>query len=306
MKIVVTGGSGFLGSTIAQKLVVEDHDVTVVDIIAPGTKGLPVAAPFVQGDVRDAELMSELLKGVDEVYHLAGVLGTTELQESTREAIEVNIAGTVNVFEQATRRDVRRVFYPGKPNVWSNVYTITKSAAEAFAKMHNASGNETKIMSLRYFNAYGPGQALIPIRKIVPAFAVQALQGMPIEVWGDGEQVVDLIYAEDIANLTVDFTRTENTSMIPDCGSGVRITVKEVATMVNSHFGSEAGLRHLPMRTGETPRTILTANTSDLDEALGGYTLTPIASALAATLDWYAKLDQEYIDRTNEFYGWRG
>jgi nucleoside-diphosphate-sugar epimerase len=301
---VVTGGSGFLGSTIARHLLAEGHEVTIVDLVEPGSKGLPVDCAFVRGDVRDKDLLGRLFAGVDEVYHLAGVLGTAELQESTELAVAVNIAGTVNVLETALETDVARVFYPGKPNVWLNTYTITKHAAEQFAQMFNGQSRYTRICSLRYFNVYGPGQALSPIRKIVPAFAVQAMRGLPIEVYGDGEQVVDMVYSRDLAELTVRFTGAGVTDRIPDCGSGRRVTVNEVAAACNDHFGNRAGIRHLPMRPGEVSGTILTADQTELEGILGDLRLTDYRESLHDTLDWYASLDPALLDKCAAFYGW--
>ncbi|MFG2636849.1 NAD-dependent epimerase/dehydratase family protein [Streptomyces sp. NPDC048362] len=304
MKAVVTGGSGFLGSTIACRLIEEGHDVTVLDRVPIGTKGLRSDARFVRGDVRDLELLAKTFQGAEEVYHLAGVLGTSELQETPQEAIDINIGGTVKVFEAAGTCGVPRVFYPGKPNVWLNTYTITKAAAESFAQMANSSG-PSRICSLRYYNAYGPGQALLPIRKIVPAFAAQAIRGLPIQVYGDGEQIVDMVYSHDLADMTIRFTRTERTDVIPDCGSGISVSVNEVATAVNEHFGNRAGINHLPMRPGEVPRTVLTADMTELRDVLGDPKLSDYADSLADTLDWYARLPDEEIDKTVAFYGWQ-
>lgn len=304
MKTAVTGGSGFLGSTIAKVLLNQGHDVTIIDRAPLGTKGLTVDAPLIQGDIRDSALLADAFQGVEEVYHLAGVLGTSELQESLSDAIDINIWGTVNVFEQAISAGARRVFYPGKPNVWLNTYTITKAAAEQFGRMLNEGNSETRILALRYYNAYGPGQALLPIRKIIPAFAIQSMLGRPIEIWGDGEQVVDMIYSEDLAKISVAFARAERTDVIPDCGSGVRISVNEVAEAVNAHFGNTSGLKHLPMRPGEVPHTILTADTSEMHSVLGDVQLSSWESSLVETLDWYSALSRTAIDKAAAFYGW--
>src|SRR5438105_237529 len=109
MKVVVTGGSGFLGSTIARKLLGEGHEVVVFDRVAIGAKGLTVDAEFVHGDVRDRDLLLDAFRGAEEVYHLAAVLGTSELQQTPKEAIETNIYGTVNVLEAANARGVQRL-----------------------------------------------------------------------------------------------------------------------------------------------------------------------------------------------------
>jgi nucleoside-diphosphate-sugar epimerase len=269
-----------------------------------GVKGLQVDdAEFVKGDVRDIDALAQVFRGATEVYHLAAVLGTSELQESQQEAIEVNIGGTVSVLEAANRCSVQRLFYPSKPNVWSNTYTLTKVAAESFVHMWNQTGT-TRISSLRYFNAYGPGQAPRPIKKIIPAFAVQAMYGLPIEIYGDGTQVVDMVYSKDLAELTVRFTRGEFTDRIPDCGSGVSVTVNEVAASVNEFFGSEAGVRYLPMRPGESEHTTLTADNSELERTLGDLHLTDYRDALKTTLEWYSTLPAEEIARTAKYFGW--
>ncbi|MBB5800263.1 nucleoside-diphosphate-sugar epimerase [Saccharothrix ecbatanensis] len=304
MKSVVTGGSGFLGSTIAQLLLEQGHEVVVVDLLPPGSKGLHVDCRFVQGDVRNRELLAELFDGADEVFHLAGVLGTAELQESQELAIDVNIKGTVAVFETAVEHGVPRVFYPGKPNVWLNTYSITKYAAEQFARMSNLEHPDTKICSLRYYNAYGPGQALHPIRKIVPAFAAQAMRGLPLEVFGDGEQIVDMIYSRDLADLTIKFTRQCITDVVPDCGSGVGKTVNEVAALVNEHFGNNAGIKYLPMRSGETPRAVLTANLTELTTNFGLYDHSNYEESMKTTLEWYTDLSPSVLDEAARFYSW--
>jgi len=305
MKIVVTGGSGFIGSTLAARLLEEGHEVTNVDVNEPGAKGgLVNGGRFVRGSVRDKELLRKLFDGAEEVYHIAGLLGTSELQTRITEAIEVNILNSVSVFEVATELNVPRLFYPVKPNVWLNTYTITKLAAEQFAQMFNAYGR-TRICALRYFNGFGPGQALMPIRKIIPAFAVQAMRGRPIEIFGDGNQFVDMVYSKDIADMTIKFLRTGHTASNPDCGCGSSMTVNEVATSVNDYFSNKAGATYLPMRPGETASTQIASDMTALTSILGPLSTTPYRTALAETLGWYAKQDAALIDKTMKFFGWQ-
>jgi len=305
LKIVVTGGSGFLGSTLAVRLLEEGHDVTCVDVNEPGAKGgLMNSARFVRGDVRDKELLRKLFDGADEIYHIAGLLGTSELQTRITEAIEVNILSSVSVFEIATEMNVPRLFYPVKPSVWLNTYTITKAAAEQFARMFNEYG-KTRICALRYFNGFGPGQALLPIRKIIPAFAVQAMRGRPIEIFGDGDQSVDMVYSKDIAEVTIRFLRAGHTASNPDCGSGESMTVNEVAASVNDYFGNKAGVTYLPMRAGETESTQIASDMTELVSILGPLPITPYRTALDETLAWYAEQDAALIDKTMKFFGWQ-
>jgi UDP-glucose 4-epimerase len=251
---------------------------------------------FKQGSILDREILSGAFKDINEVYHLGGMLGTSELDDEARAAIDVNITGAVNVFEAAIQARVNAVFYPTKPNVWLNVYSITKFAAEQFAYLYNQNGR-TRICSLRYFNAYGPSQSLYPIRKIIPAFAARALRGLPIEVFGDGEQIVDLIYSEDLARLTIELLRSGHSGQALDCGRGIGLTVNAVARQVNAYFGNRAGIVHLPMRRGEDPHTTLIANIAPLEAVVGRLTFANWETSLHETLQWYSQRDSREIDR---------
>jgi UDP-glucose 4-epimerase len=290
MKSVVFGGHGFIGAEIVRALLHNGVSVTVADKSQPSRRCDQLfgygAVRSAQVDILDASSLRQLTEGVDRVYHLAGKLGTSELDDDVVQGINVNIIGAVNVFAACVENRVPIVFYPSKPNVWLNTYTITKHAAERFAQLYSRSG-ETTICSLRYFNAYGPYQASGPVRKIIPCFAQRAMRGLPIEIFGDGEQVVDMIFSADLARITVDFTEVAQGDVPLDCGRGIGLTVNEVAHAVNRFFGNAAGVRHVPMRRGETPGTRLVANIDPLRKLLGDLSFTSWESSLAATLQWY-------------------
>jgi UDP-glucose 4-epimerase len=293
VKTLVVGGSGFLGGAIVSRALAQGDDVTIFDIRGSQAecdeRFGDHAVRFVRGDVLDRAALSRALHDVDEVFHFAGKLGTSELDETPSAAVEVNILGSINVFELAIEREVPRVFHASKPNVWLNVYTITKHAAEQLADMYAADAARTRIRSLRYFNAYGPWQSRAPIRKIMPTFVDQALARRPLEIYGDGEQVVDLIYSDDLARLTIEYLRAgEAPASAPDCGRGVPITVNQVALAVNDLVGNPAGVRHLPMRRGEVAGTTLVAQTDQLLEAVQGFTFSDWRASLQETVDWYA------------------
>lgn len=287
MKTAIIGGSGFLGQEIAKILISQGHEVTIADRNEPSEK-IPMAH-HVRCDITDIGSLG-FLKGVEEAYNLAGVLGTSELELRIREAVAVNIMGATNVFESCHAFGVQRLFYPSKPNVWDNVYTITKCASEQIAGRYN-NLHGTRICSLRLFNAYGPGQHIVPIRKIVPTFALQARFGLPIQVWGDGEQTVDLVFSKDIAQAVVDFTRLGTTETL-DYGRGIPVTVNEVARVVNEHFRSRAGTTHMDMRIGESPRTMLVADISKLSK-LVNLEFSDFTSSMRETLEYYAQIPEE-------------
>jgi UDP-glucose 4-epimerase len=305
MRAVVVGGAGFLGSSIVEELIERGDTVVVFDTQASDEWCQAVfgdgRVEVFTGDILEPADLRAAFDGADEVYHLAGMLGTSELEDCVADAIHSNVTGAVMVFEAAIERKVQRVFFPAKPNVWRNTYTITKYAAEQFAQMYAAT-NLLRVPALRYFNAYGPRQCLGPVRKLIPTFAAQALCGQPLTVYGDGSQTVDLIYSADLARHTVDFTRSRYVGEAVDLGRGVPLSVLEVANTINDIAGNPAGLVHLPMRRGETPATHLVADNRGIEEVLGSLVFTDLRESLAATLAWYDRLPRRQIEDATAAY----
>ncbi|MET0387697.1 MAG: NAD-dependent epimerase/dehydratase family protein [Polyangiales bacterium] len=305
MRSIVLGASGFVGAAIVDELIARGDEVVAIDRHITAGKAQDTsnrAVKYFAGDITRRETLYPLFEGADEIYHLAAVLGTSELDTAIRDSVEVNVVGTINVIEVAIKSHVKRMFLASKPHVWLNTYTITKHCAEQMARLYTRY-HPIRISALRYLNIYGPRQKLYSVRKVLPVFAAQALRGHPLQVYGDGEQTVDMIYSRDAARLTVDFLRADYDGGTPDCGTGDAITVNDVARAVNEHYGNRAGILHVPMRRGETPGTQLVADTRALRHALGELTFTPWQTALAETLDWYAKLDPHELDAALTYHG---
>lgn len=242
MKILITGGSGFLGSAVRAEAEKRGNVVTSFDLETGG-------------DVRDAAALMEASRGHDAVIHLAGVLGTAELFDSPELAVDVNVKGTLNVL-QACRKHQLRYVGIAMPECWPNVYQATKLCAKRLATAwHIAFG--IPVSHVRAFNAFGPGQKYGPghPQKIVPTFATLAWQGQPIPIWGDGTQLVDLIHSADIARMMINALAFGNDETF-DAGTGRPMTVFEVASRIISITGSKSGVEYLPMRAGETPTRV--------------------------------------------------
>jgi len=289
-KAVVVGGLGFLGAAVVRELIGRGDAVVVLDRAASqagADRRFGTGAVQAQcADMLDRPALLRHFRGADEIYHFGGRLGTSELNDDMFGAIDANITGAVSVFDAAVRSDVGRVFFPSKPNVWLNSYTITKVASEDFARLYNERG-DVAIACLRYFNAYGPEQATGPVQKLIPTFALQATRGEPLGIFGDGEQTVDMVFAPDLARITVDVMRSGWCGTPMDCGRGVALTVNQVAAAVNAHFGRNGAIRHLPMREGEVPRTRLVADVAPLRAVVGDLRFTDWMPSLATTLEWY-------------------
>lgn len=286
MRVMVTGGSGFIGGFIVDQLAAEGHEVLIYDIAKPEFT-LPHNVVYVNGDTRYADQLTAAMQGCEEVYDVAGVLGTSELMLCNEQSVDVNIRGAVNVLEAARRNKVSRVFHPTKPNDWLNTYSITKFAAEQFCFMFQQNFG-MQVAVLKWFNAYGPRQHLYPVRKAVPLFIAQALRGQPLEVFGDGEQTVDMIYVTDIAKIAIRACRElGRSSKVIDVGCGLPITVNQLAQKIIDACGSKSEIKHLPMRSGEPSRSDIRADVVELRKLISVDSLTEFGPGLDQTIAYY-------------------
>ncbi|MBL4674931.1 MAG: NAD(P)-dependent oxidoreductase [Mucilaginibacter sp.] len=306
MKCVVLGAAGFVGKACVDELLSRGDTVVGIDRTTRKAKAGENASSnsltFIEGNILDKATLYSAFEGADEIYLLAGQLGTAELESSMRSAIETNILGALNVFETAISCKVPRVFLASKPSVWLNTYTITKFTAEKTANLLSRY-HPIEISVLRYLNIYGPGQKIYPVRKVLPAFAIQAMRGLPLHVYGNGQQTVDMIYVKDAARITVEVMRNKFNPDGMDCGTGTEMSVIEVAESVNEYFNNKAGIQFMPMRIGETPNTRLVADNADLIKHIGEIEFTPYKQALAESLAYYENLNPHDIDAGLNFYG---
>ncbi|MFE9391722.1 NAD-dependent epimerase/dehydratase family protein [Streptomyces sp. NPDC006784] len=310
MKVLVTGGSGFIATWIRHQLLARGHTVLVMDH-QDRRGGLLDGEEFFLGDVRDATAVTEAAAHADGIIHLAAVLGTQETISNPRPSAETNIIGSLNVFEAATQYRIPTV-YAGVGNHFMRLqgtgcYTITKSAAEDLARMYNAYRDGGQVAIVRPVNAYGPGQSVAApygtskVRKVMPAFTCRALTGTPIEVYGDGTQVSDCVYVEDVARVFVaalEHTACHGAPAQPiEVGPATSCTVLDIARLVADTAAEMTGrapvdITHLPMRPGEVPNAVVRADTSTLDVLgadHGADSFVPLADGIRNTVRYYAE-----------------
>jgi UDP-glucose 4-epimerase len=239
MRVAVTGGAGFIGQAVVKELEDRDHAPIVLD----AKDGF---------DIVNAPL--DRLRDADAVIHLAGMLGTEELFGRTEQAIDVNVKGASRVLAACAEYGVRFVGI-SMPEVWDNVYQVTKRAATGLAHAwHKHYG--VPVSHVRAYNVFGPYQKIVGVRKIVPTFSVLGWQQQPLTIWGDGSQTVDLIHVRDVARMMVDALAFGDCEVF-DAGTGYSQSVNDVAHMTLAATGSTAGLAYGPMRKGEHPTNIV-------------------------------------------------
>jgi len=171
----------------------------------------------------------------------------------------------------------------------NNTYAITKTTAERFALMFNKELG-TRISVVRGLNAYGEAQKYRPVRKIIPNFVLRAINNEPIEIFGDGEQVMDMIYVQDLAEILIRAATRDHGAYdrIFEAGTGRRTTVRQIAELVNRIAGNKAGIKHLPMRAGEPERAVVLGDPKTLQPlGFAAGDLTPLETGLERAVRWY-------------------
>jgi UDP-glucose 4-epimerase len=285
MKILVTGGSGFIGSHLVEALLQEGCDPIIFDEASPH---FTPAVPFIRGSVTNRALVRTAADGVDAIFHLAAVLGTHETIERAHATAEVNVLGTLNILDAARELDAS-VLYVTKPNYWSNPYTVTKVAGEGFASMYRDEFN-LNVRVVRCYNVYGPRQRTDIYQKAIPTFVTRALRGEPLPVYGDGTQGTDHIFVSDaVAAMIAVFGSRTTCREVVDIGSGREITVNQIVESVLRFTRSASSIEYIPMRRGEQPQTGIQANTDRLRD-LGFVPQVEFEEGLRRTIDFYRSL----------------
>lgn len=298
-KVGVTGGGGFIGSYVIEELKSKGYEPVIFDHTTSRT--YHGEAELFLGDVRDQVAMTEFAAHVDAIIHLAAVLGTQETIKNPRPAAYSNLEGGLNFLEACAQYQLPGV-YIAVGNWWmNNPYSITKNMIERFVHMFNADRG-TSVNIVRAVNAYGPRQlAAEPfahgkVRKITPALVCRALSGMPMELYGGGLQVSDMVYVGDVAKALVLALEAANEGNIfgeaVEIGSNKPVTVLQVAELVNElvqMFGYEpVEIKALPMRPGEKEGDKVFAHVKTLDHiGLKQKDLMPLKMGMAKTIEYF-------------------
>lgn len=286
-KLLVLGGNGFIGGHVVEEALARGLEVTVFDRRRYGQN--PEVTAFL-GDVRDPEAVQEAVKLAGYVINLAGILGTQETINNPIPSVQTNLVGTINFLEACRPTKFHQVqgVQIGVGNYWmQNSYSITKSAAIRFVEMYNEE-HGTKVAMVRALNAYGERQKAAPVRKIIPTFVLKALAGDDIEVYGDGSQVMDMIYVKDVAKILLDACVSSDTKYdyIYEAGTGRHLTVQQIAELVVKAASSKSQIVNLPMRPGEPEGAIVLGDPGTLTD-LGQYDLMPFEAGISRTIRWY-------------------
>ena len=316
MKVGLTGGQGFIGKWVTDELLRRGHTVLVLD-----HKKRPAEqfsdndnVDYLWGDVRDEVVMMELAAHVDGIIHLAAVLGTQETIGDPRPAATTNLVGGLNFLHAIKHYDLPGVYICVGNHWMNNPYSISKTTVERFCHMYRKE-HGTRINQVRAVNAYGPLQLAAPpygpgkVRKITPAFVCRALNNDPIEVYGDGQQISDMVHVRDLAHTLVDaFDHAADNRIhehVIECGPDEPATVLEIAQTVRDltaeRTGNTVDIVHLPMRPGEIPGDVVRADTTTMERADMRKPQIALEDGLRETIAWFADPTRLIV----EVDGWR-
>ena len=272
MNFLITGAAGFLGSTLANQLAREGHQVRGLDDLSTGTpQALAPDIHFTRGDVSDRPKLWTLLQEVDVVYHLAARVSVPESVLYPRDYNTVNVGGTVALMEAMRDVGVRRVVLTSSGAVYGDLaeqplketvtpnprspYAVSKLAAEFYVRtIGGLWGIET--VSLRIFNAYGPGQRLPASHPpVVPHYLKQALRGGTLVAHGDGNQTRDYVYVDDVISALVAAATAPNINgQVINVGSGTETSVRDLIKCVAEVTGNQAEVIYNAKTSGGVSR----------------------------------------------------
>jgi nucleoside-diphosphate-sugar epimerase len=312
-RILVTGGAGFIGSQIVDKLMEEGFDVTVIDNLDTGRieniahHQNKTKFHFVRGDIRDLDLVKETMKDMDAVFHEAALASVTLSVKNPILSNDINVGGTVNLLKASSDLGVKRFVFASSAAIYGDTtsplkkedtilnplspYGVSKLAAEKYVQVfHNAYGLET--VSLRYFNVYGPRQSFDiqgAYGGAITIFTNRLAKNMPPIIYGDGEQTRDFVYIQDVVNANMLALNSKNVAgEVLNIGTGKNISVNQVAGILKEIMNRK-DLKNVYADPRPTDIRHGYADISKAKKILGYNPKFSFKEGLTELVNWYTK-----------------
>jgi nucleoside-diphosphate-sugar epimerase len=310
---VVTGGAGFIGSHLVERLLRDHPDarIRVLDDFSTGHLQNLEFAPavgarleIIRGDIRDRPTVERVATGADVIFHQAAMRSVPRSVADPLGANDHNVNGTLSVLEAARRAGVRRIVYASSSSVYGDrpelpkredqppapisPYAVSKAAGEQYAAVwHRLYGVET--VGLRYFNVFGPRQdPASEYAAVIPRFILWALKEIPLEVHGDGTQSRDFTYIDNVVEANCLAAEAPDAAGLAfNVGCGERVILLEIAARLEELIGRPVARRHTPARPGDVPHTL--ADIARAKRLLGYTPLVPFDEGLRRTLDYFRR-----------------
>ena len=304
MKIVITGGAGFIGSNLAEVLSKDNaNEVIVLDDLSTGklANTKEMAIKFVNGSITDLELLQTIFKDVDYVLHQAAIPSVPRSINEPIASNNANITGTLNVLVAARDRNVKKVVYASSSSVYGDTpklpkredmtptplspYAVTKLTGEHYCNVFNEVYG-LKTVALRYFNVYGPKQdPYSDYAAVIPKFVSRVLRDEPPLIYGDGQQTRDFTFVKDVVTANIRAMNSAATGVF-NIASGNRITIQELAELVMKLMDKDLGVILEEPRKGDVLHSL-----ADVSKAKAGFGYEPgyrLETGLEETVKWFS------------------
>src|SRR5215813_1659116 len=305
---LVTGGAGFIGSHIVERLVRDGHNVRVLDDLSSGHEtnldSIRDGVEFIEGDIRDTKVVNEAVKGAHIVFHEAALGSVPRSVADPVTTHEVNITGTLNVFLAARDAGVKRVVYASSSSVYGETpvlpkredmspeplspYALSKLAGEHYASVFKHVYN-FEIVSLRYFNIFGPRQdPESQYAAVIPRFITALLNGKAPVVYGDGLQSRDFTFVENVVNANLQAAEADGIAGEAfNVACGGRYTLLDLLNKTREVLGSDIEPVHEAARVGDVRDS--QASIEAAQKAFGYRVSVDFAGGLEKTIEWYKR-----------------
>ncbi|CCG01348.1 NAD-dependent epimerase/dehydratase family protein [Blastococcus saxobsidens] len=308
MKVVVTGGAGFIGANFCRVLSAESGaEVVALDDLSTGfrTNLDGVDATLVEGSILDRDLLDEVVSGASSIVHLAAIPSVPRSVADPLASHAANATGTLEVLDAARRAGDVHVVVASSSSVYGrnpelpkheglrcepmSPYAVNKLAAETYAGAY-AACYDLEVLPFRFFNVFGPLQAAgHAYAAVIPAFVDAAMAGRALPVHGDGSQSRDFTYVESVTRVLREAVVRRATSASPvNLAFGSRTTLMEVVAMLGEILGRRLEVEHLPTRPGDVPHS--QADDSRLRALFPELSPVPLRTGLERTVAWFEEL----------------
>lgn len=306
LKIVVTGGAGFIGSHIVEHWISKDAEVHIIDNLRSGYLSNVEIFPeaiFHKGSITDRNLVFQVLKNTDYVHHLAGFVSVPESIEKPEECYDINVNGLINVLDASKEMGIKKIVFSSSAAVYGenpispktvnlkpdpkSPYGETKLEGESLLKIYNEQGS-VGATSLRYFNVFGPRQdPKSQYAAAVPIFIEKALKNEPIIIYGDGEQTRDFIFVKDVVSANILAATNEKVNGVFNVASGKAITINEIARVVINELQSSSKIIYEQERPGDIKHSL--ASIKETEVHLNFHPEYDLMEGLKETIKYFTK-----------------
>ncbi|MCB9248613.1 MAG: NAD-dependent epimerase/dehydratase family protein [Ignavibacteriales bacterium] len=307
MKIVVTGGAGFIGSHIVEHWSNNNAEVHVLDSLRSGYEHNISAfknVVFQKGSITDKNFVDKVLENTTYVFHLAALISVPESLEKPDECLDINVKGLLNVLDAAKKHKVKKVVHSSSAAIYGDdprlpkdismkpkpqtPYGITKLDGEYYLQMYfEQYGLPTT--SLRYFNVFGPRQdPKSQYAAAIPIFVFKALRNENIVIYGDGEQTRDFVYVKDVVAANVLAAITENVTGVFNVANENAISINDLAKLIIKTTNSQSKIIYEKERPGDIKHSL--ASITETKEKLNFKPSFDLTSSLETTIKYFENL----------------